>query len=526
MVNGKRCQRGAPEGEGWGFAWPGVGGVGFGNGKVLARGKGMSLIDSRVHPILMARGSKLRLNRLAVLGGEAYVRARLWRAPNESRLSWEGRTVLPAYGAWDTGRRDRAVCHREAGRIADKINQYLFAKPPARDGADEEFVADAGVHGETLAEIWQEVSTAVTACGWCWLAVVAPQTPEGISLAQARGLGLRPRLTVLWPWEVPDWRFRADGTLHWAITEAFVREDSDPMRDAEDLRLRTLWRAEPGAAVSFAVFRDGVQVRAGELPAGAPVPLLCIGKPSADPWWFDEAESVQAQLMNLDSLHMENLARTVYPQLIISAGTFDNLESHLVEQETSDSGRKVVELVKELTRSVDAPIVESAEESGITRYIQPNASDLKAIPDAIKDGRSALFESVGLALFNREQRQIQTAESKAFDHLDTAATLRQRANLLEDAERKTIALLQAADPSFRAYEPVWNKDFDVPDATGDANALLQVGNLPNLTLTQRKVLLRAATSVLDAVAPISQEDRRAIDAEIDALTDDTGEPQL
>ena len=70
MVNGKRCQRGAPEGEGWGFAWPGVGGVGFGNGKVLARGKGMSLIDSRVHPILAARGQKLRLNKLAVLGGD------------------------------------------------------------------------------------------------------------------------------------------------------------------------------------------------------------------------------------------------------------------------------------------------------------------------------------------------------------------------------------------------------------------------------------------------------------------------
>ncbi len=486
----------------------------------------MSIIDSRRHPILDARERKLRLNRLACLGGEPYVRARLWRAPNESRLSWEGHSAIQSYGSWDTGRRDRAVCHREAGRIADKINQYLFAKPPQRDGADPDFVEDAGTEGETLAEIWQEVSIAVTCCGWCWVAVAAPRTPEGISLAEARQRGLRPRLAVLWPWEVPDWHFGADGALAWAITEAHVREDADPTAEAKDVRLRTLWRVGEGGRVGYTVLRDGAQVAEGELAPGAPMPLFCVGRPSPDPWWFDEAEAVQAQLTNLDSLHNENLARTVYPQLIISAGTFDNLEAKLAEVETGEGGRRVIELVKELTRSVDAPIVESAEESGITRYIQPNATDLKAIPETIRDGRAALFESVGLALFNREQRQIQTAESKAFDHLDTAATLRQRANLLEAAERRSVALLQAADPAFRAYEPVWNKDFDVPDATGDAQALLQVGNIPGLTLTQRKALLRAATAVLDAVAPLSQDDRRAIDAEIDGLTDDDGAPTI
>lgn len=66
----------------------------------------------------------------------------------------------------------------------------------------------------------------------------------------------------------------------------------------------------------------------------------------------------------------------------------------------------------------------------------------------------------------------------------------------------------------------------MPDATGDAQALLQVGNIPGLTLTQRKALLRAATAVLDAVAPLSQDDRRAIDAEIDGLTDDDGAPTI
>lgn len=479
----------------------------------------MANITSRQHPIIERRKNKLILNRLAYLGGEDYVRARLWRAPNESLLSWEGRGAMQGYGAWETGRRDRAVCHREGGRIADKINQYIFSRPVSREGVDADFAASAGVCGESLAEVWQRVSLAMTLCGWCWLGICQPETPQGASLADMRKAGLRPRLSVLWPWEVPDWSLAQDGTPRWAITEAEVLDNADPTVESKTAKVRTLWRND-GGNVTYTVYRDDRLLREGALPYGRPIPLMLIGRPNAEPWWFDEVESEQAQLMNLSSLHAENLTRTVYPQLILSAATFDNLESRLVEMPGGEGGKRIIELVKELTRSADAPIVESADEKGVTRYIQPNASDLKAIPDSVRESRAALFDRVGLALFNREQRQIQTAESKAFDHLDTSATLRQRAELLESAERASVALLKACDQAFAEYEPAWNKDFDVPDVTGDAQALLQVGNLPGLTLTQRKAMLRAATTVLEGITPISEADRAEIDKEIDALADD------
>lgn len=482
----------------------------------------MGNITSRENAILAKRKQKLILNRLAYLGGEDYVRARLWRAPNESMLSWEGRSFSQSYGEWSTGRRDRAVCHREGGRIADKINQYIFSVPVDRQGVASDFERMASVDGRSLSEVWQEVSTAITLCGWCWVAIVKPAAPEGATLADVERLGLGPKLAVLYPWEVADWAFDSTGHLKWAITEAQTVRNDDPRVEAKEVKIRTLWERVDGE-VRWTSYENDKEVGDGVFGRNVDIPLVPVGRISGDPWWFDEVESEQAQLMNLASLHAENLSRTVYPQLILPAGAVDAVESRLVERD--GSGGSVIEVVKELSRSADTPIVETGEDKGVTRYIQPNASDLNAIPETISKERAALFDRVGLALFNREQRQIQTAESKAFDHLDTSATLRQRADLLEDAEKRVVAQMAGMD-GFQAYEPKWNRDFDVSDTTGDAQALVQVGNLPGLTLTQRKVLLKAATEVLASIAPIGEEDRSAIETEIGELTDDTGMPTL
>ncbi len=483
----------------------------------------MSIICDRKHPILHKREAKQRLNVLAYSGGQDYVFARLWRAPNESQLSWQGKSTIN-YGDWNTGRRDRAVCRREGGRVADKINQYLFAKPVQRTNADEAFVRNAGPNGESLAEVWEAVSRAITLNGWCWIAVNVPSTPEGMSLKDARAAGIGPRLTVLQPWEVADWRFGGDGLLDWAITEAEVRRDDDPTIEAKTVKVRTLWqRAEGGLKVT--TYENDKPASDAVYPTKT-IPLQLVGRISAEPWWFDEVESVQAVLMNLQSLHNENLMRSVFPQMVIPSSTFDNLEMRLVERQGGINSSSVVEVVKEMTRSADAPIVEGAEDKGITRFICPSASDLSAIPTAVKQERLDLFESVGLALFNREQRTVQTAESKAFDHLDTSATLKQRAELLQAAERATVALITAIDPNFPAYEPVYNTDFDVADVTADAQALVQVGNVPGLTLTQRKILLRAATHVLAGICPVEDDDRVAINEEINELTDDVGDPVI
>ena len=77
---------------------------------------------------------QIRYNLLAISGGRPYIDARLQRAPNESNLSWHGSQTdqIP-------GRKQRAFLINDAGRVAAKIEQYLFARPVARDGIDEAF---------------------------------------------------------------------------------------------------------------------------------------------------------------------------------------------------------------------------------------------------------------------------------------------------------------------------------------------------------------------------------------------------
>jgi len=222
--------------------------------------------------------------------------------------------------------------------------------------------------------------------------------------------------------------------------------------------------------------------------------------------------------MNLANLHNENLVKTIYPQLVVPSGMVADLQTRLVERYGMDGmAGRIVEMTRELIRGLDRPFVESAEDSGITRYLQPSASDLKAIPEYHDNLRRQLFDAVGLGLFNKESRQVQSAESKQFDQLDTEATLRHRANVMEDAESKLVAMTKRIDASFKEYQPAWPQAFEVPSMTEDVAALTQIANFADLTPTLRRALLRTATEMLDGITKISDEDRLKIEAEIEAL---------
>jgi hypothetical protein len=198
----------------------------------------------------------------------------------------------------------------------------------------------------------------------------------------------------------------------------------------------------------------------------------------------------------------------------------EGLEAKLVERIGMDKGSRVTEVVREIIRGMDRPFVESSEDNGLTRYLQPSNSELKALPEEEDRRRKQLFDIAGLALFNRESRQVQTAESKQFDHLDTASTLRNRAHLLQEAEEKLVALSKALDTSFAVYEPVWPQDFDIPNTSEDVMALTQLANFTELPGLMKRQILKAALKLLDQIEGINDEDRKAILEEIEAMTVD------
>lgn len=474
-------------------------------------------IYNRKHRIYVLREAQLRLNQLAANGGRPYIENRLWRAPNESDLSWTGKRVHGPQESGSVGRRDRTAIVNDAGRVMSKITQYLFKNPVTRPDLDEEWAQNVMGQGVTILEFWRRVNESLTHGQWVWL-----QADRNARLVDAETGEPRDRTLLekerdgdvvrwrYWPSvSVPDWSIDANGNILWLITTDLRYDNTDPMREADEYVVRTLWQRVEGG-VEVVQYRVGADDQKREISrtmiAGLEkLPFVLIGHATDEPWWFDDVELLQAQLLNMDSLHFENLIKAVFPQLIISAGSLDSLQMKLSEQYGETSGERVVQLIREVVRGLDSPLVEGAEEKGITRFIQPSAADLKALPDEISRKRQVLFDTTGLALFNKETRLIQTAESKEYDQLDTESTLKNRALLMQEAEKALIEVSLLIDPLFVEYEPEWPTSFDVVDTERDATTIQLIANMPDATPAIRKLALIAALRVLQEIAGQNQE---------------------
>ncbi len=472
----------------------------------------MSNITSRKHFIFANRETQMFRNELAVNGGRPYVEARLWRAPNETDTSWEGDAPRGI-----VGRKERTALVNDAGRVANKINQYIFKEQAARTGGDEAFLGNVTGSGKNIHAFMQRVNTSLTHGRWCWLQVDRAPLAEGEAETLANKA---PMKWILWnAIDVPDWCVDASGRIKWLITRSHVYINDDPHIEAVDAKLFTLY--EIGAdgvvhiteEVSGGAKVDGLR-KDCPIPGMNDIPFVLIGTPSERAWWFDDVENLQAQVLNLDSQHNETLMETVYPQLVVPNSLANSLEVKLAEKNID--GKRVAALIRELTLGRKIPICESAEDKGIARFIAPNG-DMKMLVDEGNRKRGLLFDIAGLALFNKETRQVQTAESKQFDQLDTNSTLKNRALMLQDAEKKLVELTKVFDPGFRGWDPVYPADFDVVDVAALGAALVAAGNMPDKTPLMRKLLAKAQVKVLKELAQgIATDDEiQAVLKEID-----------
>lgn len=477
---------------------------------------GTTIISTRRHLYFGKRATQLQRNRLAVLGGRDYIDARLWRAPNETDAQWLG-------DADDgiVGRRERTALVNDAQRIASKIQQYIFKKPIDRKGADETFLANvSGEQGVT--EFMKGVCNAITTQGWCWLqADRAPYALDETGAAVPRTLA--DRAPVRWRlWEavdVPDWCMDSSGVLRWLVTRSVAYLNDDPHAEAKEVNISTLYRLVDGRVyVTEEADREGtgLDLRTDAEIAGLDrLPFILVGRPSPDAWWFDDVEMLQAQALNLDSNHFETLTETLYPQLVAPMSLLNTLDVNLSLEKMS--GKEIIALQRELIKGRKNPFYENAEDKGVTRYLMPPSDGVKLLPDECARKRNLLFDMAGLALFNRETRQVQTAEAKAFDQMDTNATLGNRALMLQDAEKKLVALSRYFDPSFKEYEPVYPAKFDVVDAAAMSQAVQIVVNLPQATLGMRKICLRSGLKLLQDMGAVEEADYEEAMREIDAL---------
>lgn len=480
----------------------------------------MSIIKSRVHPIYSARMQQLDLNRLAKDGGRPYIDARLWRAPNETDAQWFGD---PEEGI--VGRKARSCLINDAQRIAAKIRQYIFKAAPERKGVNLDFYQNAAGQDVTIDEFMGRVCDAITTGQWAWIQVDAePQKVDQNGNPVAQTLANKPR--VFWRlWEscdIPDWSIDDDGTIRWVITRSFAFINSDPFTEAKKVQISTLYYLAADGNVYITEEADTqtpIPLRKNQIVPGLDrIPFVLVGHPSPKAWWFDDVENIQAQVMNYDSMHNETLTDAVYPQLVVPMALLNTLETNLDLDKLGS--KQLITLQRELIKGRKNPFYEDAESKGTTRYIQPASGDLTMITDEQDRKRKLLFDMSGLALFNRESRQVQTAESKAFDNMDTNATLGNRAQMLQTAETAAVALSKYFDPGFDVYDPVYNLKFDVVDVAALGSTIQTISQMPNVTPMMRRILLRAGMRlVLEGGGVDPETYQKAID-EIDSIPDD------
>lgn len=483
---------------------------------------GQHIIATRKHPIYEKRIKQLDLNRLAVRGGRDYINERLWRAPNETDTQWFGDAAEQI-----VGRRERSCLVNDAQRIAGKIRQYIFKVAPQREGIDPIFSAGCGGDNVGVDEFMGQVCDALTTGQWCWIQVdsePAKYDQEGNPLAQT--LANKPK--VFWRlWtskDIPDWCIETDGTVRWVIVRTHVYVNSNPLVEPKDFEISTLFVLNPvdGKVYKTEKCNDSncpFPLADNEVIEGLDrIPFILVGKPSSDCWWFDDVENIQAQVMNYDSMHNETLTDAVYPQLVVPMALLNTLETKLDIEKLS--GQKLITLQRELIKGRKNPFYENAEEKGVTRYIQPSSGDLKMITEEQDRKRKLLFDMCGLALFNRETRQVQTAESKSFDQLDTNATLGNRAQILQKAEAAAVALSKYFDTTFAVYEPAYNTKFDVVDVVALSQCIQEIAQMPNATPKMRRLCLKNAVRIILECGGVGEEDYAEIVAEIEAIPDE------
>ena len=480
----------------------------------------MGIIETRRHAVMLRRERQLVLNTLAAGGGADYVRERLWRAPNESDLSWFGDPARRI-----AGRLERTALVNDAGRVAAKINQYIFADEIARPGGDPAFLADVTGDGEAMDAFMERVNSAVTAGGWAWIQADRAPLPDGGAETLADKAPVRLKLWAAQ--DVSDWSIDDAGRIRWLITKSTWYDNSNPHAEPVAGIVSTLYERdhETGAILiteECSTGNTGLNLRTAQpLPGLREIPFVLVGRPSGRAWWFDDVERIQAQILNLDSMHNETLTENVYPQLVVPLSLVNSLEATLAERKVN--GEDVVALVRELTVGRKTPVIEAGEDKGISRYIMPGG-DCKLLTEEATRKRGLLFDVAGLALFSKETRQVQTAESKRFDQLDTNATLGNRARLLADAERRTAALVRSFDPSIPDWEAQYPTSFDVADVAALADAVAKLDNLPSAGKVPavRRFALKAAVRIAaeSAGGLLSKEDLAKAMDDIDALPDE------
>lgn len=477
------------------------------------------IVVFREKPSLKIRKKQLTINLLGLEGGRPYVNARLSMYSAESQIDLYGGTRPD--GVRSTGRLQQTHSFPYLGRINMKINQHVFGDGPKREGGDEGVIKDITRDGKSVNDVMRELSSMYFACKWCWLMVDAPPAKsedEEYTVQEIEDNKVRPYWSVVSPLNVLDWYFDATGRLVWIKTQEWEYDDSQADTLKEPKRVIKLWEA--GKVTKYTIdssadrrYRTGqrLSINKEEIPMldskGAPmkvVPFILVGQADAKPHTFDDLESINRTIMDLGSVDRASFFNSNYAQLVLPKSIMQTMAQDNYASVAEDIGRLIV--------GYKYPIM--AEKDDVDpKYLMPPSANLTAGSERVTQLKKELFEVVGLSL-ETDSRQVASAEAKAWDFQDVAAVMKERAELLEDVETKAIAISEAWDPDFDAWNVTYNRDFDIGNFKDEMSTLIMAGNSP-LPLSVQRLIVELIVERLDRLGtPITDEKKEEIQLEI------------
>lgn len=451
---------------------------------------------NRRHPQVIRNTERWRRAEEAYSGGASYIDLALVRHVSEISLEFEER-------------KRRAYYFNYPRRIARLISQFVLAEEPQRSRVDPELAEDFSRTGLRVNEVMRQLSTLVNCFGAAWLLVDMPPVNGELDLERKRRERIRPFVTVLRPWEVRDWSYGNDGRLEWAVVDEARTERHDPFAAPLTICRRRLWTRHgwqlferSGDVGEIRLVAEGAH-RLGRVPLIRLEEVDGFGIAAAH--WFEDVIRISDAILNAESEAQMNIIKQMFGLLVVSA-SFRNAD---FERTVTPDGDKFSHV---LARS--AALWESPEEKGITRYIAPGGAETTVIREEIKNLKQELFDVVGLAV-QRTGRDGQTAESKAWDHLNVQQFLASRVDMLEQAETQAWELLQAWDASVPVPEISYNREFSVTDLAESVDSLLSLNSVA-AGGEYRREIARAALRLLEKIKKVSPPVRRLIEQEIAA----------
>ncbi len=424
-------------------------------------------------------------SKAAYAGGSDYIRDALIRHVSEIDIEFAERLR-------------RAYYFNYPRRIAQLITQYIFATEPQRINADALLLEDFSRTGARTGEVMRQFSTLLNIFGKAALLVEMPFFEGELDYERCRKERIRPFAKALSPLEAVDYAYGSDGKLDWLIVEEETLQKTNPFEPEYKIRRRKLFTRNEFMIFERNALNSPVKCVMHCKHALGAVPAVIAGDVDGAEinggHYFEDIVRISDAILNNESEAQMNMIKQMFGLLVIS-DSFARCAQPTAVNENTESPQKFSHII---ARS--AAIWESPEEKGISRYISPGGADTKCIREENLALKRELFDLVGLAAQN-ENRLLQSADSKAWDHHHVGQFLAAKAELLEQCESSVWEIMRLYDPSLEKVHVAYNRDFSVTNLESSIRALLDLDKFSD-SETYHTEVARTALFLLEKLKKI------------------------